>query len=350
MRTLRARYDFSQTAAALGGLSGLVNQAVNFGIIGLAAYLAISGGLTPGQVIASSAIVHQILAPFHSLANAWSEFQEIRVIQQRLNDIFLAEPERSPRSRALVKKRLRGELEFRDVWFRYGGESSDWVLKGMSFHIPTGQSVAVVGKSGAGKSTLALLTARLYEPNKGLILLDGRDYRDYDRQWLRSQVGLLLQENNLFFGTVAENIAYADARPSPERMQKAAELAHAHAFVTEKGAGYGYMITHGGIGLSGGEKQRIAIARTLYSDPAILFLDEATSALDAKAEKAVTNNLRGEIGRRTVISIAHRYSTVRASDYAMVVEGGRVAEFGTHEELLGKEGAYADLFADQIEA
>ena len=146
------------------------------------------------------------------------------MILDRLNDVFLAEPEGVRDRTGLIKSKLRGCIEFRDVWFRYGGESSEWVLKGMSFCIPTGQSVAVVGPSGAGKSTLALLTARLYEPTRGTILIDGRDYREYDRQWLRSPIGLMLQKTNLFAGTILDNVAYGDPTPDLSRVQKALEL------------------------------------------------------------------------------------------------------------------------------
>ena len=348
VRTLKATYNFQLTGATLSSLSYFANQAISFAVVGEAAYMAIRGQMTPGQVVSISIISAGIIEPFSALAAMWSEIMEMRTVMDRLNDVFLAESEARADKRALIKQRLRGEIEFRDVWFRYGGDASDWVLKGMTFRILPGQSVAIVGGSGAGKSTLAMLTARLYEPTKGTILIDGRDYREYDRQWLRKQIGLLLQETSLFHGTILENIAYGDPRPDMARVEAVAEMADAKNFVHEKSSGYDYIITHGGLGLSGGQKQRISIARILYDDPTILFMDEATSSLDANSERVIAKSLREASKDRTVISIAHRYNTVKMSDFAMVVDGGRVVEFGTHAELLAMGGHYAKLFGDQI--
>jgi subfamily B ATP-binding cassette protein HlyB/CyaB len=348
VNTLRVMYDFSLTAAALNGLSTFLNQTIRFSVMGLAAYMALKGQMTPGQVVAVSVLTAGIIGPFDQLAHMWAEVQELRTVLDRLNDVFLAESESRPDKRALIKQRLRGEIEFREVWFRYGGEDSDWVLKGMSFHILPGQSVAIVGASGGGKSTMALLTARLYEPTKGTILIDGRDYREYDRQWLRRQIGLLLQETNLFHGTLLENIAYGDPRPDMGRVEAVAEAADAKAFIEEKSTGYDYRITHGGLGLSGGQKQRISIARILYASPTILFMDEATSSLDANSERAIGKALKEASKNRTVINIAHRYNTVKLCDFVLVIDGGRVVEFGTHAELKALGGFYSKLFADQF--
>ncbi len=348
VRTLRALYGFSLTGASLGALEGLVDDILNLAVIGLAAYLALLDQMTPGQVVAVSILSAGVIGPFNHLAGMWTEIQQMRTSLDRLNDVFLSEPESRPDRRALIKERLRGEIEFRDVWFRYGGEATDWVLKGMSFHIPPGRSVAIVGNSGSGKSTLALLTARLFEPTKGTILIDGRDYREYDRQWLRKQIGLLLQDTNLFHGSLIDNIAYGEARANVAKVEAVAELADAKKFIQEKSSGFDYMITHGGLGLSAGQRQRLAIARILYTDPAILFMDEATSSLDALSERRIVAALKDASRDRTVVSIAHRYNTVKMSDFAMVIDDGRVVEFGTHAKLLTLGGHYARLFGDQI--
>jgi ATP-binding cassette subfamily B protein len=329
-------------------MSSYLHQVIDFGIVGLAAYLAIQGKMSPGQVVAVSMMAANVIGPFNMLASMWSQLQQVKMVMNRLNDVFLAESERKSSKKSLIKQRLRGEIEFRDVWFRYGGEATDWILKGMSFHIPPNQSVAIVGPSGSGKSTLAFLTAGFYEPTKGTILIDGRDYRDYDKEWLRHQVGLLLQENNLFAGSIIENIAYGDPRPDMTRVEWAAETADAKGFIMEKSSGYEYLISHGGLGLSGGQKQRLAIARILYANPTILFLDEATSALDGKSEKAITEALKISSKNRTTISIAHRYGTVKKSDFALVVDDGKMVEFGTHPDLMKAGGHYAKLFGDQI--
>ena len=321
-----------------------MNSIIRLGILGLAASIALQGAMTPGQVIAASALAAGLVGPFKSLAGLWSEVQRMRVVLDRLNDVFLATPETVGPARALAKKSLRGEIEFRNVWFRYGGESSDWVLKGLSFRALPGQKVAIVGPSGAGKSTVALLAARLYEPQQGAILIDGRDCREYDRQWLRGQIGLLLQEPNLFHGTLLENIAYADPQPDLERVRRCVETAGATDFIREKTAQFEYMIAHGGLGLSGGQKQRIAIARTLYANPSVLFLDESTSFVDARSERGILGALKTSFEGRTVVTIAHRRQTIEWADFILVVNDGRVLECGTHAELRRAGGLYADLF------
>jgi ATP-binding cassette subfamily B protein len=347
VRNLRVRYRSRITAASLGGVSSFIGGMIRLGVYGLAALMAIRGQMTPGQVVAVSMLASGVVEPFKNLAGLWSEIQELRVVLDRLNDVFLAEPEIRPDHRALIKKRLRGEIEFRDVWFRYGGESSDWAIRGMSFHILPGQDVAIVGPSGAGKSTIALLTSRLYEPVQGAILIDGRDYREYDRQWLRQQMGLMLQDTNLFHGTLMENIAYGDPRPDVSRVERSVELAGAADFILGKSAKFDYMITHGGLGLSGGQKQRIGIARLLYTQPVILFLDEATSFVDMKTERDLVRNLKEAFRGRTQLTIAHRRETAQFADYVMVVQGGRAVEFGTHDELVSRGGVYAELFGGE---
>lgn len=345
-KALKAGYDFRLTSAMLTGLSTLVNDSIGYAIVTLAALMALRGEMTPGQIITVATLAGGVVEPFHTLASTWSTVQEVGVVTDRLNDVLLAQPEATAvkKSVAAFPERLRGEIEFQDVWFRYGGESSEWALKGVSFRARPGQSVAIVGASGSGKSTVALLAARLYEPTKGRILIDGRDSREYDQRWLRRHIGLVLQETSLFQGTILENIALAADEPDPVRADLAAEASDAKAFIEKKGNGYHYRITHGGRGLSGGQKQRIAIARILYSDPSILFLDEATSSLDTRSERAILKALRENRPERTIVSIAHRQATVLMSDIAVVMEAGCVVETGPHEELLRSHGGYAALF------
>jgi subfamily B ATP-binding cassette protein HlyB/CyaB len=346
VRTLGAYYDFQLAGAALSSLSALVNNLIGYSIMALAALMAVRGEMTPGQILSVSILAGGVIGPFHTLAAAWGTVQQVGVVTDRLNDVLLAEPEAASvaASSAAPPERLRGEIEFQDVWFRYGGESSEWVLKGVSFAVRPGQSAAIVGASGSGKSTVALLAARLYEPTNGRILIDGRDSREYDQKWLRRQIGLVLQETSLFQGTLLENIALAADAPDPALADRAAEAADAKAFILQKGRDYSYRITHGGRGLSGGQKQRIAIARILYADPPILFLDEATSSLDTRSERAILKSLRKERPDRTIVSIAHRQATVLMSDFAVVMDAGRVVEVGTHGELLRSRGGYAALF------
>jgi ATP-binding cassette, subfamily B, bacterial HlyB/CyaB len=347
VKTLRSSYSFNLTSATLLTLSDAYDQTARFAMMGMSAYLGIKGDLSPGQVVALAMLVGFVIDPFNNLAKSWGGIQEIRFILTRLNDIFLAPSEDVIRNRrGLSKVKLRGEIEFQDVWFRYGGDSSEWVLKGINFKIKPGQNVAIVGPSGAGKSTISYLLARIYEPTKGQILIDGRDYREYDTSWLRTQIGLLHQETNLFYGSVAENIAYGTPKFKMSSVTQSAKLADADNFISKKAEEYDYVLSHGGFGLSGGEKQRIALARTIFSKPSILVLDEATSALDGISEKKLLEAIKESFRGLTVLSIAHRYTTVLMSEFALVISDGRIVGFGTHEQLSKKNGVYSKLFGN----
>ncbi len=347
-KTLQSQYSYSMTGAGLASFTDAYSQIMKYGLMGFGAYWGVKGDLSPGQVIAISMLVGQIIDPFKSMAHNWSSFQEMKTILSRLDDVFLATSEVIPGKRGLIKSKLTGEIEFQNVWFRYGGDSSEWVLKGASFKIKPGQHVAIVGPSGCGKSTIAHLLARLYEPTSGTIFIDGRDYREYDVNWLRSQIGLLQQEPCLFHGTIAENIAFGQPEFLETDLIKMSKMADAHNFISEKSLGYQYMITYGGLGLSGGQKQRLALARTLYARPSLVVLDEATSMLDGISESNLLKNVYSNYKETTILSIAHRYSTAKASDFALVMENGRVAGFGTHENLEAEDGLYTQLFGLRI--
>jgi ABC-type bacteriocin/lantibiotic exporter with double-glycine peptidase domain len=311
--------------------------------MGLCGWFAIKGDLSPGQVVAVTMISGKILGPLLSIASKLDDAYEIKAAMGRINDILLAPMEGSGTKGRLKKDKILGEIEFKDVWFRYGGEGSDWVLKGVSFRIEPGQNVAFVGPSGSGKSTIASLISRMFEPTKGQIFIDGRDYLDYDIQWLRNQLGVLHQESHLFHGTILENIAFSQPDVDIARAVEAARKAAADEFIQKKPNDYYYMISAGGFGLSGGEKQRISLARTLYQEPTILILDEATSALDGIAESKLLERLKEQISG-TTINIAHRFSTVKHSDYVLVLFEGKVVGFGTHEDLSHDNEIYQKLF------
>ncbi len=341
---LKASRHFSLTSSSIGVIAGFYTSFVNFAIMGLSAYLAIKGNLTPGQVVATTMISGNILGPLMSIADKVGDFQEMRAVMGRLNDILLSPSEGSLHKGRTRKDTLRGEIEFRDVWFRYGGEGSDWTLKGITFKIEAGQNVAFVGPSGSGKSTIACLISRLYEPVKGQIFIDGKNYLDYDIDWLRSQLGILNQESHLFHGTITENISANDPNVDMDKIFQSAEKAAAADFINKKPNDFMYIISAGGYGLSGGEKQRISLARTFYRNPKILILDEATSALDGISERKLLGNLKENSGNITTVNIAHRYSTVKHSDYALVLYEGRVVGFGTHEDLASENEIYQSLF------
>jgi subfamily B ATP-binding cassette protein HlyB/CyaB len=237
---------------------------------------------------------------------------------------------------------LRGAIRFEHVTFRYLLDGPA-VLSEISLDIPSGQMVGIVGPSGSGKSTLAKLIQRLYSPDSGRILVDGIDLAMVDTSWLRRQIGVVLQQNVLFNSSVRENIALADPGMPLERVIAAATLAGAHEFVLELPHAYDTIIGERGASLSGGQCQRLAIARALIANPRILILDEATSALDYESERIIQENMRRIAAGRTVIVIAHRLSAVRGADRIITIDRGRLAEDGTHEELVRLGGRYAQL-------
>ena len=220
-------------------------------------------------------------------------------------------------------------------------------IRDMSFKIPAGMIVGVVGRSGSGKSTVSKLVQRLYIPEAGKIMIDGMDISLADPAWLRKQIGVVLQENFMFNGTVSENISIHCPGAEPERIIAAAKIAGAHEFILEMQDGYDTVIGEKGVGLSGGQKQRIAIARAIINNPKILIFDEATSALDYESESIIQNNLKEICKGRTVIIIAHRLSTLKDADRIMVIERGSLVEYDTKERLMEKQGLYYYLHSRQ---
>ena len=343
---IKTQNQFAMTAVNIQTFTMGYNQFANVLILGFTVYMGISGEMSAGKVISFSLIANRVFIPLVYLAQQWDQFVEMKSVLSRLNDIFLApsdQVQEKVRAGKMQLTSLRGEIEFKDVWFRYGGEASDWALKGINLKIEKGQKVAIVGPSGSGKSTLAHLLTRMYTPTKGQIFIDGKDYREYDVNWLRTQVGLLHQENYLFEGNFADNIALSENEIDEDRFLRALEKASASEFVQKKGGPYSY-IPHGGIGFSGGEKQKIVLARLFYQNPSIVVLDEATSSLDGIAEANILEQIRVEMKNQTVLSIAHRISTVQSSDYALVLWDGKVVDFGALEYLKSSSNSFQKLF------
>lgn len=266
---------------------------------------------------------------------------------QRVFEIVDAVPEitESPHAREL---NIRGEIELRHVTFGY--EANKPVLKDISFHLPAGEMLGIVGKSGAGKSTLVNLISRLYDPDRGEVLLDGVNVKDITFASLRGAVAMVSQETYIFMGTIAENIAYARPGATRAEIVQAAQAASAHAFICRLPDGYDTLIGTGGRQLSGGERQRLSIARAILADPRILVLDEATASVDTETERAIQDSLDRLIQGRTTISIAHRLSTLRSADRLIVLEDGRLVESGTHRELIDQRGVYYKLLQLQSKA
>lgn len=344
---VKSQNAFALTNAKVNFFSGSYLQASQFALMGISVFYGINGEITAGQVISISLLANQMFSPLQSIAEEWEQFVKVKSTLSRLNDIFLADSENASTTTIQKNKKFtqfKGEIEFKNVWFRYGGEGSDWVLKNINFKIEPGQKVAIVGPSGSGKSTLAALLTRMYEPTEGSIFIDGRDYREYDINWLRKQIGMLQQENRLFSGTLRENIAISDLDSHEQKLISAAENAVALDLVEKKSGVWNHYVPHGGLGFSGGEKQKIALMRLFYKQPSIIILDEATSALDGISEREIINNIQNILKSNTVINIAHRFSTVKFSDYVLVLNDGKIVGYGTIEHLKSNNAIFSNLF------
>ncbi|MFZ4832677.1 lipid A ABC transporter ATP-binding protein/permease MsbA [Rouxiella sp. Mn2063] len=311
-----------------------------------ASFPSVMDTLTAGSITVVFSSMIALMRPLKSLTNVNAQFQRGMAACQTLFTILDLEQEKDEGTRTIA--RAKGDIEFRDVTFSYNNRDVP-ALKDVSFSIPAGKTVALVGRSGSGKSTIANLLTRFYDIQKGEILLDGYDLREYTLSSLRDQVALVSQNVHLFNDTIANNIAYArNETYTREEVEKAATMAYAMDFISKMDHGLDTVIGENGVLLSGGQRQRIAIARALLRDSPVLILDEATSALDTESERAIQSALDELQKNRTSLVIAHRLSTIESADEILVVEDGRVVERGTHSDLLEQRGAYAQLHRMQF--
>jgi len=313
-------------------------------IILVGGIMVIRGNITLGELVTFNSFIWALNNPMRMVGWLINDAQRFVASAEKIMLLLGREPKIKGSEQAEKVERLEGRVEFRDVCFSYGGSS---VLKDVSFRAFPGQTVAIIGPTGSGKSTLVSLISRFYDCTKGSILIDGRDIKEYDPRELRKNIAVAMQDIFLFSDTIEGNIAYGVPEASVDRVVWAADMARAHGFITEFNEGYDTIIGERGVGLSGGQKQRIALARALISDPSVIILDDTTSSVDIETEHEIFQSLKEFYRDKTAFIIAHRISSVRNADLILVLDSGKIIEWGTHEELLAAKGYYYSVFVNQ---
>ncbi|MCG9894617.1 MAG: ABC transporter ATP-binding protein/permease [Fimbriimonadaceae bacterium] len=330
------------TAFAFMSLATSAGMVINWTVGG---WMVFNGTLTLGEFWTISAYVALVYGPLQWFAQINNWFTRAMAGAERIFELMDMVPEGDGGSQKLHD--VKGRITFDEV--RFGYDPSNPIIKSMSFDVQPGEMIGLVGHSGSGKSTTINLVSRFYEPNKGRILVDGVDIKDLSLQEYREQIGIVLQDPFLFHGTIAENISYGKPGASMEEIMRAAKAANAHHFILAKPEGYDTVVGERGARLSGGEKQRISIARAILHDPRILILDEATSSVDVETERMIQEAIQNLVKGRTTFAIAHRLSTLRNADRIFVLDRGEIIEQGTHEELMTRNGAFKKLVDTQTE-
>jgi ATP-binding cassette, subfamily B, multidrug efflux pump len=328
-------------------MNGLNN--LSFAIVaGVGGILAIRGAITVGVIIVFVEYTRQFTRPLNDLANQWNSLLSAIAGAERVFEILDEETEARDEGAAISLDTVEGSVEFSRVAFSYNG--SEHTLQDISFSVKPGEMIALVGPTGAGKTTLIGLLSRFYNPDAGKITIDGLDITTIRRESLRKQMAFVLQDSFLFKGSIRDNIRYGRLDATDEEVEEAAKLANAHSFIMRMPGGYERMLSTGGSGISQGQKQLLAIARAILADPAMLILDEATSSIDTVTEVKIQEGLQALMKGRTSFVIAHRLNTIRAADRILVLQGGRLLQQGSHEELLQQGGLYSELVAGHEKA
>jgi ATP-binding cassette, subfamily B, bacterial HlyB/CyaB len=343
---VHSSFKLSNMANVTGSISTVVQKSMTIAILYLGVKLVIENKLTIGQLIAFQMFANQFSGPVLRLVNLWNEFQQALLGVDRLGDI-LNHPVEIQSEKAITLPSLMGAIKIDQLSFKYLPDSP-YVINNISLDIKPSSSIGIVGRSGSGKSTITKLIQRLYIPNEGSIYVDDIDVRHMNPVWLRYNIGVVLQENYLFSGTIRENIALPKPEASIEEIINSAKMAGAHEFISQLPEGYDTMVGERGSTLSGGQKQRVAIARALITNPKVLIFDEATSALDYESERIILTNLETIKQGRTTIIIAHRLSAVKNCDMIISVDRGRIIETGTHEQLMASKGYYYQSYMMQM--
>ncbi|WP_438437534.1 ATP-binding cassette domain-containing protein [Kluyvera sichuanensis] len=321
-------------------ISRFVSKITSIAILWYGAQQVIESELTVGALIAFNMFSGQVTGPVLRLVQLWQDFQQVSISVKRLGDILNVPTEHQENSTSLAE--IKGAVKLANVSFAWQPGDAP-VIDSVTLSVRPGEIIGIAGRSGSGKSTLTRLIQRLCTPGAGQLFIDGIDIAQADPHWLRRQIGVVLQETQLFSGSIRDNIALAMPEAPLEEVMKAAMLAGAHDFISEFPLGYDTPVGEAGSRLSGGQKQRLGIARALMSNPRILIFDEATSALDYESEHIIQRNMAEICHSRTVFIIAHRLSALRPADRIIVMEKGKIAEQGTHQHLLSSKGLYARL-------
>ena len=339
-------FDSTKLAIGINGCVGVLQLISSISIYWLGGHMVMDGSMTLGQLIAFQMLAAQATGPLLALIGMWQSFQQTALSMERLSDILNTRQERIWVPYRSDAPMIKGQVTFQAVSFRYRLDMP-LVLSDLSFSVSPGMKVGIVGRSGSGKSTLTKLIQNLYQPESGQIQIDGINVSEVPPTWLRTQIGVVLQENYLYNSSVRDNIALARPGARMDEVVQVAKIAGAHEFILELPEGYDTKVGERGTSLSGGQRQRVAIARALMTNPRILIFDEATSALDYESERVIMENMAEISAGRTLFIVAHRLSTVRFCDAIIVIDHGRIVEQGSHDELMLNNGLYRNLYEQQ---